>query len=325
MSLLLAALALGIEALVGYPLWLLGKIGHPVVWIGALIAQAERIWNNDKLSFATRRLNGVLALATVLLATLAVSVLVVVVVSYLPSLLSLLILALIASTLLAQRSLDEHVRSVAEALETGDLAEGRKAVASIVGRDPAKLDEAGVARAAIESLSENFSDGIVAPTFWLAIGGLPAIAIYKAINTADSMIGHKSERYLAFGWAAARLDDLANLPGSRLAALLLTAAAAIVPDGAWRIALETVKRDAKKHRSPNAGWPEAAMAGALGFKLNGPRYYGGELRDDHWTGDGRANLNATDIRRALRLYRIACIMQFAVLAILGTGAALLWP
>jgi adenosylcobinamide-phosphate synthase len=187
----------------------------------------------------------------------------------------------------------------------------------IVGRDTGALDENGVSRAAIESLAENYSDGVVAPLFWLVAGGLPGVALYKAINTADSMIGHKSERLLAFGWAAARLDDLVNLPASRLAALFLVAGAALLPGcdagAAWR----AVMRDARHHRSPNAGWPEAAIAGALGLRLAGPRVYGGVLVDDVWMGDRRAEARADDIRRALRLYRMACVLQTVVVASLA--------
>lgn len=235
---------------------------------------------------------------------------------------ALLPLALLASTLLAQRSLHEHVARVAEGLEQDGIAGGRKAVSMIVGRDPESLDEAGVARAAIESLSENFSDGIVAPAFWLGLGGLPGGALYKAINTADSMIGHKSSRHLAFGWAAARLDDLVNLPASRLTALLLTVAAATLDrqadaGSAWR----GVRRDAGRHRSPNAGWPEAAMAGALGLRLAGPRVYGAVRVEDGWMGDGRAEATAADIRRALALYRRACLLLWGLAAI-GSAAAL---
>jgi adenosylcobinamide-phosphate synthase len=213
--------------------------------------------------------------------------------------------ALLASTLVAQRSLHRHVADVAAALETGGVAAGRQAVAHIVGRDTQALDAAGVARAAIESLAENFSDAIVAPAFWMVIGGLPGAALYKAINTADSMIGHRTPRYEAFGWAAARLDDLVNLPASRLSALLLVAGAALSRDASAGAAWRAVRRDAGKHRSPNAGFPEAAMAGALGLSLAGPRVYGGARVDDAFMGDGRREAEAADIRRALALYRIA--------------------
>ncbi len=225
-----------------------------------------------------------------------------------------LLLALAASSLVAQRSLYDHVANVARALEREGIAGGREKVARIVGRDVAALDEAGVARAAVESLAENFSDGVVAPLFWIASFGLVGGALYKAANTADSMIGHKSEKYLFFGWAAARFDDFVNLPASRLAAVWLAVAAAFTPGGDWRAALATVRRDATKHRSPNAGWPEAALAGALGFKLAGPRVYGGVEVADVYMGDGRAELTAADISRALELYRRACMVQAAALA-----------
>jgi adenosylcobinamide-phosphate synthase len=183
----------------------------------------------------------------------------------------------------------------------------------IVGRNPQTLDEAGVARAAIESLAENFSDGIVAPAFWLGLSGLPGIAAYKAINTADSMIGHRTPRHLAFGWAAARIDDLVNLPASRLTALLLIVAAALDRGADVGSALQAVRRDAGKHRSPNAGWPESAMAGALGLRLAGPRIYGETRVEDRWMAD---------IRRALKLYRCACGLLWALAALL-TAATLL--
>ena len=222
--------------------------------------------------------------------------------------------ALLASTLIAQRSLHRHVANVATALETNDLGAGRAAVSHIVGRDTAALDQAGVARAAIESLAENFSDAIVAPVLWLAIAGLPGAALYKAINTADSMIGHPHARYAAFGWAAARLDDLVNLPASRLAAFLLIAAATLRGRASAAEAWHTVWLDASRHRSPNAGYPEAAMAGALGLSLAGPRVYGGVRVDDATMGDGRRDASAADIRRALALYRTADAILIAILA-----------
>jgi adenosylcobinamide-phosphate synthase len=203
-----------------------------------------------------------------------------------------------------------HVKAVADGLDRDGLASGRRAVAMIVGRDPDRLDEAGVARAAIESLAENFSDGVVAPLFWLGLAGLPGAAAYKAANTADSMIGHRSERYRDFGFAAARFDDLVNLPASRLAALWIALAAGARAGEAFA----AVRRDARKHRSPNAGWPEAAMAGALRLQLAGPRVYAGVCVDDAFMGAGRREANAKDIRRALRLYVRACCLQFAAVA-----------
>ena len=199
----------------------------------------------------------------------------------------------------------------------GGLGAGREAVAHIVGRDTATLDVSGVARAAIESLAENFSDAVVAPVFWMAIGGLPGTALYKAINTADSMIGHRTERHGAFGFAAARLDGLVNLPASRLSALLLLAAAALSKNASPGAAWHAVRRDAGRHRSPNAGYPEAAMAGALGLSLAGPRVYGGAPVQDAFMGDGRREADASDICRALALYRIADAILLAVLGVLA--------
>ena len=191
-------------------------------------------------------------------------------------------------------------------------------MAHIVGRDTKSLDEAAVCRAAIESLAENFSDGVVAPMMWGALFGLPGMVAYKAINTADSMIGHRTERHEAFGWAAARFDDLVNLPASRLSALWLMLAdipLGLSPAGALR----TIRNDASHHRSPNAGWPEAAMAGALGIRLSGPRIYDGMPVDERWVGEGNSDLTAKDIRRALKLYRTACGLQIAVLVVIVLG------
>jgi len=219
-----------------------------------------------------------------------------------------LIEIVLVAVLVAQRSLFDHVSRVAYALDTGGLAAGRDAVRHIVGRDPASLDAHGVGRAAIESLAENFSDGVVAPSFWYALFGLPGLFAYKVINTLDSMIGHKSPRYRAFGWAAARLDDLVNLVPARLSGLIISGAALTHAAGSVR----TMIRDAAKHRSPNAGWPEAAMAGALGLALAGPRRYGGALVEDAWIGDGRARVTTADIRRALTLFLTACGVHAAL-------------
>jgi adenosylcobinamide-phosphate synthase len=318
MFLIPALAAIVIEAAFGYPQALVRRIGHPVMWIGALIAWADRRWNRAADTFAMRRfcgvvlvvgLVGIMAMIGILLTWLAQRLL--------PEPFPTIVLGLVASGLLAQRSLDQHVAAVATGLEKDGLNGGRRAVAMIVGRDPDSLDEAGVARAAIESLAENFSDGVVAPLFWLAIAGLPGILIYKAINTADSMIGHLSERHRAFGWAAARLDDLINLPASRLAALWMTLAASVTRGASVRGAWHAVWRDARRHRSPNAGWPEAAMAGSLGLRLAGPRVYHGEVIADGWMGDGRAEADASDIRRALLLYRIACVTQTLIVAALA--------
>ena len=220
--------------------------------------------------------------------------------------------ALIATSLIAQKSMRDHVEDVHAALTRG-LAEARMAVAKIVGRDPSALDESGITRAALESLAENTSDGIVAPVFWYALLGLPGIAVYKAINTADSMIGHKSERHLHFGWAAARLDDLVNLPCSRLTGLLFAAAA----PHRFRASMDVMRRDAPRHQSPNAGWPEAAMAAALSVKFGGPRSYQGETVDLPWMGEGRTLLDRHDIRRGLRLFGRAMWILFAALLLMA--------
>lgn len=290
-----------------------GAIGHPVGWIGALIARLDGWLNVGGVSASARRSGGVTALVIVLAAAGGAASLFEHLAGH--GAFGFIVLALAGSSLIAQRSLYDHVADVARALETEGLKGGRDKVARIVGRDVAALDEAGVARAAVESLAENFSDGVVAPVFWTAAFGLAGGAAYKAVNTADSMIGHKNAKYLLFGEAAARFDDLVNLPASRLAALWLTVAAKFSDGADWRGAKKAVLRDASQHRSPNAGWPEAAMAGALGFRLAGPRAYDGVKVDDVYMGDGRAALTATDIWRALDLYRKACLVQAVALLV----------
>ena len=311
-SLPLALLGLAIEALIGYPAPLYRAIGHPVTWMGRWLEILEALFNRRSLSFAARRALGVVALS-LMLAPVALVAWTATRALVSCGAFGFAALALLAASLPAQRSLAAHVQAVAEGLDAS-LEEGRQAVAMIVGRNPKALDEAGVARAAIESLAENFSDGVVAPILWIALGGLIGGALLKAINTADSMIGHKDNRYAAFGWAAARLDDLVNLPASRLAALWLIVAASLTPGASAWDAARTVWRDASLHRSPNAGWPEAAMAGALSLKLAGPRVYGETLVDDAFMGEGKREADAADIRRALRLYRWACTIEAAALA-----------
>ena len=322
MFVLLAFLALLAEAATGYPDRLFRAVGHPVTWFGRLIAALDRRLNDPALPAARRKAGGILALAILVLAA---GIPAWGIQTALGGGAGLVATALLASSLLAQRSLGAHVGAVAAALETQGLEAGRAAVSRIVGRDTAALDEAAVCRAAIESLAENFSDGVVAPAFWLAAGGLPACAAYKAINTADSMIGHPTARHAAFGWAAARLDDIVNLPASRLAALLVTAACPLVRGASAASAWHAVRRDARRHRSPNAGWPEAAMAGALGLALAGPRAYGGIVVEDASMGEGgRREATPADIRRALALYRAADALLIALMG--GAAAALLlWP
>jgi len=303
-----------IELGIGYPQRLVSVVGHPVTWIGALIGWLDRLLNRGT-AIPLRRAAGILAVVVVLAVVGAIAWLAQWQLLRLPF--GILIIAGLAGTMIAQRSLHRYVANVASALELQNLDSGRKAVSHIVGRDTAGLDSAGVARAAIESLAENFSDGVVAPVFWLVVGGLPGAVLYKAINTADSMIGHRTPRYASFGWAAARLDDLVNLPASRLTALLLVAAAVLRKDASAGDAWRAVRRDAARHRSPNAGYPEAAIAGALGLALAGLRVYGGLPLNDAFMGDGRREANAKDIRRALALYRCADAIFLALVAVLA--------
>jgi adenosylcobinamide-phosphate synthase len=313
MSIALALIAMLIELGFGYPERLMRAVGHPIVWIGGLIGWLDRKFNRDTDASDKRRAAGVFALVFLLVVVGAIAFSVEHELLRVPF--GLVATGVLASTLIAQRSLHRHVADVADALDQGGVAAGRSAVSRIVGRDTEPLDAAGVARAAIESLAENFSDAVVAPVLWTVIAGLPGAALYKAINTADSMIGHRIPRHLAFGWAAARLDDLVNLPASRLTALLLIGAAALSHDTPAGAAWRTLRRDAWRHRSPNAGYPEAAMAGALGLSLAGLRSYGGVQVEDALMGNGRRAADSADIRRALTLYRRADAILIAVLAI----------
>jgi adenosylcobinamide-phosphate synthase len=315
MTVTLTLCALLIEAVVGYPDRLVRSIGHPVTWIGRLIGVLERHCNSDTAEPVQRRAFGIITLF--LVASIVAVVAFVIERGLLLLPFGLAGVGFLASTLIAQRSLHEHVAGVADALEQAGAEGGRQAVAHIVGRDTEALDEAGIARAAIESLAENFSDGVVAPVLWMLIAGLPGAAVYKAISTADSMIGHRTSRYHAFGWAAARVDDLVNLPASRLSALLIIAAAAVTKEASASAAWRAVRRDARRHRSPNAGYPEAAMAGALGLALAGPRNYGGVPVDDAFMGNGRRAAAASDIRAALGLYRRADGILIAFVAVLA--------
>jgi adenosylcobinamide-phosphate synthase len=311
MSVALALIAMLIELCFGYPERVLSAIGHPVTWIGRLIGALDQLLNRK----GARRAAGIVAVLILIVVVGTVGWIVQRELLRLPF--GLLAVGLLGSTLIAQRSLHRHVAHVAVALEKQGGEAGRAAVSHIVGRDTEALDEAGVARAAIESLAENFSDAVVAPILWMAIAGLPGAALYKGINTADSMIGHRTPRYEAFGWAAARLDDLVNLPASRLSALLLVAAAALSKDASAAEAWRAIWRDAARHRSPNAGYPEAAMAGALGLSLAGPRVYGGVRVEDALMGDGRRDADTADIRRALALYRRADAILIALVAVLA--------
>ncbi len=294
-----------LDLALGWPKALYDRIGHPVTWLGALIAGLERRWNTDR---PLRRARG--AAAAVMVIGLAALVGLALQSALPANWIGIALGGVLAWPLVAMRSMHEHVAAVLHPLQRGDLPAARQAVSMIVGRDSAKLDEPGVARAALESLAENTSDGIVAPVVWGVLLGLPGIAAYKAINTLDSMIGHKNARYLEFGWASARIDDLANLLPARLTGLIFA-----VVSGRFRASLACMWRDAGQHRSPNAGWPEAAMAGALSVRLSGPRAYGDDLIQEPWVNAEAADPESADLRRGLRLY--ARSMIFLATALMG--------
>lgn len=295
----LAALAaLAIDAAVGWPAALYHRVGHPVGAFAAVIRRCAAMWNASSRSPGARRMMGLVTVAILVGVAGGTGWLLTWLTHRILGDWSWIAIALLAAPGLAQRSLFEHVGAVRDALGTGDIEAARSAVAMIVGRDVETLDEAGVARAAIESFAESFCDGIAAPLFWLLVLGLPGIWIYKAINTADSLIGHREAPWRAFGWAAARADDLLNLVPARIAGPLIC----LVAGRGWRV----MRRDARKHASPNAGWTEAAMAGALGLRLAGPVSYDGEMHAKLWIGDGRTDAGAADLSHALNLYLRAC-------------------
>ena len=310
-----------IELVIGYPGALAKRIGHPVTWMGRLIDILDKRLNRDDMAPEQHRRAGAIALFVLLLVVGAIAFTAETALLLLPF--GLIAVGILGSTLIAQRSLYIHVANVAETLDMGDLVRARAEVAHIVGRDTADLDEAGVARAAIESLAENFSDGVVSPALWIALLGLTGAAAYKAVNTADSMIGHRTPRHEDFGKASARLDDLVNLPGARLSGLLIVAAAALTGGASAREAWRAMACDARKHASPNAGYPEAAMAGALDLSLGGPRSYGGKKSDCAWLGEGRREANATDIEAALDLYGRADGLLIALVLALAALTAIM--
>jgi adenosylcobinamide-phosphate synthase len=314
-TLFVVAAALAFDALIGDPDRLWRRLPHPVVLIGSCIGFLDRTLNRETWSPEQRKSAGIGVVILLLIISALIGYLIEAALRHIPF--GNLLLGLVASVLIAQRSLYQHVARVRSAFAEGGLSEAREAVSMIVGRDSDQLDEAGVCRAAIESCAENFSDGVVAPVFWLALLGLPGLIAYKAINTADSMIGHRSARHENFGWAAARLDDLVNLIPARLSGMLL-AIVAPVAKGAVATALQVMRRDAAKHRSPNAGWPESAMAGALGLALAGPRRYGEHIVDDPFlNAEARQDATPGDIDRALDLLMAACVMEAALYAALA--------
>ncbi len=297
LSVLAAALLL--DRIVGDPAWLWRRFPHPVALAGLAIGQLDARLNHADLPFALRRRRGALAISAFALAGAGAGWLAGYGLEALP--LGFAAEAVLVGILLAQKSLVDHVSAVARGLEAGGLAAGRSEVAKIVGRDVSALDEAGTARAAIESAAENFSDGVIAPAFWYALLGLPGLIVFKIVSTADSMIGHRSPRYEAFGWAAARLDDGLSFIPARLSALLIGAAARLTGRSA-RQAIVCAMQDGHLHKSPNAGWPEAAMAGAVGLALGGPRRYDDRHIEGAWLNNpGRREAGVGDIRMAIRL------------------------
>jgi adenosylcobinamide-phosphate synthase len=314
-TILIVVLAIAFDALIGDPDLLWRRVPHPVALMGSAINLLDRALNREQWSAAQRKAAGCLATGVLVAICGGLGLLLEGALGW--TLLGQIAQGLVASILIAQRSLYQHVSRVVSAFTEGGLAEARRAVSMIVGRDPEQLDTSGVSRAAIGSCAENFSDGVVAPVFWLALLGLPGLLVYKVVNTADSMIGHRSPRHESFGWAAARLDDLLNLAPARLAAVLIALVAPTV-GGSAAHALKVMWRDASKHRSPNAGWPESAMAGALGLALAGPRHYGDRLVDDPFLNAGaRMDAGSADIRRALNLLVAACSLEAAIYAVLA--------
>ena len=307
---LVMLLALAIDAGLGWPAALYARIGHPVTWVGMMISALDGHLNRDKAPDVVRRATGLVVALLVIGVSAGGGW---IAASLLPGgWVGAVLTGFLAWPLVAARSMHDHVAAIARPLTSGDLDAARLAVSMIVGRDVRQLDAAGIGRAATESLAENTSDGIVAPIFWGVLLGLPGIAAYKAINTLDSMIGHRTPRHEAFGLASARIDDFANLVPARLTGFLF-AAVSIRP----RAALATMWRDAHHHRSPNAGWPEAAMAGALGVRLSGPRIYAGLVAEEPWVNDGNPDPGPGDLNLALALYRRAMLVLAGGLVLLA--------
>ena len=311
--------ALVLDWLVGDPDWLWRRVPHPVAMVGTVIGALDRWLNRAAFAASVRAALGVVTILVVAGIAALLGFVIETALWALPF--GWIITIVLAAILLAARSLYDHVGAVADAFIYEDIETARTAVSRIVGRDPASLDEARICRAAIESTAENFSDGVVAPALWFALLGLPGLFAYKTINTADSMIGHLTEHHRVFGWAAARLDDIVNVPASRLAGFLVALAAPVV-GGSIGQSLGVMARDAGRHRSPNAGWPEAAMAAALGLALAGPRRYGGVIVGDPFLNEsGRREARPDDIRNALRVYGLANVWLFVLVAVVSL---LLW-
>ena len=300
-------IALGLDACVGWPDSLYRCIGHPVSWLGRVITTCEHRLNTAQATDRYRFWAGAcLSLGLVGL----VSGLGMIVEHLLPDgWAGVVLVGILAWPLVAARSMYTHVAAVLSPMLAGDLTGARRAVSMIVGRDPDQLDQAGICRASLESLAENSSDGIVAPLFWGAVLGLPGIMAYKVINTLDSMIGHRNDRFEQFGKFAARLDDVVNLVPARLTGVLF----AFVSAHPWA-ALSCMMREAGFHRSPNAGWPETSLAAALKVRLSGPRAYGDGLSDEPWVNGAASDPSPDDLKRGLQLYLRAMVALAACLA-----------
>jgi adenosylcobinamide-phosphate synthase len=305
--LIIMLIALGVEAYLGEARFIFRFVKHPVVIIGDMIDLLDRKLNREARSDMDRAIRGFVTVMIVCGLCLVIGYAIAWVGRNHPW--GWIIECVLVISLIAQRSLYNAVKKVGTALRDDSLESARDAVSHVVGRDPALLDGHGVARASIESLAENFGDGVVAPVFWYVLFGFPGLLVYKAINTMDSMIGHKSPKYRAFGFSAARIDDIVNIVPARLAALFLCLAALFAPKANALKSLKVMMRDAGKHRSPNAGWPEGAMAGALSLALAGPRRYTDLVVKDPWVGDGSAKATHADIGRALYLYFVACLIN----------------
>ena len=306
--------ALAIDAAIGWPDRLYQMVGHPVTWMGRLIAPLEKLLNRSGFAPIVLRILGFMTTGVVVLISLAIAW---GVASVLPEgWLGIASTGVLAWPFVAARSLHDHVSAVAVPLQQDDIAAARSAVSMIVGRNPDALDEAGIARASIESLAENASDGVVAPLFWGALLGLPGIVAYKAINTLDSMIGYRNERYEYFGWFAARLDDLVNIVPARMTGVLF-----VLVSSRKARAMSVMVRDAGKHRSPNAGWPEAAMASAIGVRLSGPRAYDGRISDEPWVNEGAPDPIGADIVKGLQVFKRSLILFGGLLLLIAYGLA----
>lgn len=323
------SLAIVLDAVFGEPNWLWKRVPHPVVLVGKFIAVLDRWMNRDHHTPFRRKRAGINALIRLIFVVGALSLGLLLYASILHPLLGFALTTIVGAVLLAQRSLHDHVEAVRAPLADGDLPAARQALSMIVGRNTEDLDESGIARAALESLAENHSDGVIAPAFWMLIGGLPGIALYKAINTADSMIGYKTDRHRHFGWAAAKLDDLVNFLPARLSVGLIMLSVAITSLAGQKGAFAwpdwvKIRQDAPTHASPNAGWPEASYASALGIALGGPRTYPSGTVEAPFINDaGRKHLGPSDVRKGLALFRATCAATLFVVVLVAAAIGFL--